>query len=82
MTYLPQMADESSRCYLFVAIDRATRRVFIRIHKFKTAANARQFLRDLERTNPMHIRTLAGDEGLAQSGARVVQETAAQPSGM
>jgi hypothetical protein len=24
MKYLPQMADESSRCYLFVAIDRAT----------------------------------------------------------
>jgi hypothetical protein len=39
--YLPQMADESSRRYLFVAIDRATRWVFIRIFKAKTAANAR-----------------------------------------
>ena len=29
--YLPQMADESRRRYLFVAIDRATRWVFIRI---------------------------------------------------
>jgi hypothetical protein len=27
--YLPQMADETSRGYLFVAIDRATRWVFI-----------------------------------------------------
>jgi len=29
--YLPQMPDESSRRYLFVAIDRATRWVFINI---------------------------------------------------
>jgi hypothetical protein len=42
VTYLPQMADESSRCHLFVAIDRATRWVFIRIFKAKTAANARR----------------------------------------
>ena len=44
---LPQMADQTSRRYLFVAIDRATRRVFIRIHSSKTAANARRFLRDM-----------------------------------
>ena len=43
------MADETSRRYLFVAIGRATRWVFIRIFKPKTAANARRFLRDLER---------------------------------
>ena len=29
--YLPQMADETTRRYLFVAIDRATRWVFVRI---------------------------------------------------
>ena len=45
--YLPQMADQTSRRYLFVAIDRATRRVFIRIYSSKTAANARRFLRDM-----------------------------------
>jgi hypothetical protein len=45
--YLPQMADEASRRYLFVAIDRATRWVFVRIMPAKTAANARRFLRDL-----------------------------------
>ena len=50
--YLPQMADESSRRFLFVAIDRATRWVFIRIYSSKTAANARRFLRDLERACP------------------------------
>ena len=31
--YLPQMADQTSRRYLFVAIDRATRWVFVRIYK-------------------------------------------------
>ena len=29
--YLPQMPDETRRCYLFVAIDRATRWVYFRI---------------------------------------------------
>ena len=55
--YLPQMADETRRRYLFVAIDRATRWVFIRVFKAKTAANARRFLRDLERVavNRPHI---------------------------
>nr|WP_265508485.1 hypothetical protein [Paracoccus rhizosphaerae] len=40
--YLPQMADEDRRRYLFVAIDRATRWVFVRIYPAKTAANARR----------------------------------------
>ena len=56
--YLPRMANETSRGYLFVAIDRATRRVFIAIYRNKTAANARRFLRDLERACPIHIRTI------------------------
>ena len=60
---LPQMADQTSRRYLFVAIDRATRRVFIRIHSSRTAANARRFLRDLERACPIRIRTMLTDNG-------------------
>ena len=56
--YLPQMADETSHRYLFVAIDWANRWVFIRVYNSKTAANARRFLRDLERTCPIHIRTV------------------------
>lgn len=43
VTYLPRMADQTSRRYLCVAIDRATRWVFIRVYKRKTAANARRF---------------------------------------
>ena len=57
------MADESRRRYLFVAIDRATRWVFIRIFPAKTAANARRFLRDLERACPIRIRTILTDNG-------------------
>jgi len=55
------MADETSRRYLFVAIDRARRRVFIRVFKVKTAANARRFLRDMERTCPLRIWTIVTD---------------------
>ena len=35
--YLPQMADESKRRYLFVAIDRATRMVCVQLRESKTA---------------------------------------------
>ena len=41
----------------------ATRWVFVRIYKSKTAANARRFLRDLERACPMKIRTILTDNG-------------------
>ena len=62
--YLPQMADESSRRYLFVAIDCATRWGFIRVFTAKTAANARRFLRDLARACPLRIRTILTDNVL------------------
>ena len=38
--YLPQMQDESRRRYLFVAIDRATRWVFVALKKDKSASPA------------------------------------------
>ena len=57
------MADERRHLYLFVAIDRATRWVFICVFNAKTAANARRFLRDLERACPMRIRTILTDNG-------------------
>jgi len=68
--YLPQMADETSRRYLFVAIDRATRWVFIRIYNSKTAANARRFLRDLERACPISIRMVLTDRAMARRHRR------------
>ena len=50
--------------YLFVAIDRATRWVFIRICNSKTAANAQRFLRDLERACPLRIRTVLTERAI------------------
>ena len=41
----------------------ATRWVFIRVCKSKTAANARRFLRDLERACPMRIRPVLTENG-------------------
>ena len=61
--YLPQMADETTRRYLYVAIDRATRWVFVRILPAKTAANARRFLRDLHRACPIRIAKTLTDNG-------------------
>ncbi|MBN2692291.1 MAG: DDE-type integrase/transposase/recombinase [Burkholderiaceae bacterium] len=59
MKYLPQMADEKVRCYVFVSIDRATRWVFIAIKRYKSAAAARSFLK----AAPFKIRTLLTDNG-------------------
>lgn len=61
--YLPQMADESRRRYLFVAIDRATRWVFVALKKDKTAASARRFLNELHDSCPLKITKLLTDNG-------------------
>ncbi|XZG71924.1 IS481 family transposase [Chitinibacteraceae bacterium HSL-7] len=61
--YLPQMADETSRRYLFVAIDRATRWVFVQIKPNKTAAAARSFLSALTKAAPFNVHTLLTDNG-------------------
>ena len=61
--YLPQMADETARRYVFVAIDRATRWVFIDIKSHKTAAAARSFLNAVAKAAPFKIRTLLTDNG-------------------
>ena len=71
--YLLQMVDEISRRCLFLAIARATRWVFIRVFKTKTAADARGFLRDLERACPKRIRTvLTPSHGLQANHCRAV----------
>ena len=59
--YPPHMANKMSRGYLFVAINGASRRVFIAMYRHKTAANARRFLDDLTRTCPIRIRTILTD---------------------
>jgi transposase InsO family protein len=61
--YLPQMQNEARRRYLFVAIDRATRWVFVAIKDNKTAASAKAFLRALQKACPIKIQKLLTDNG-------------------
>jgi transposase InsO family protein len=62
--YLPQMPDESHRRYLFVAIDRATRWVFMHIYGDQSEVSSVDFLNRLEQAAPMKIVKLLTDNGL------------------
>ena len=61
--YLPQMPDETHRRYLFVAIDRATRWVFMRSYRDQTDKSSTDFLRRLKQAAPMKIKTILTDNG-------------------
>ena len=61
--YLPQMPDEKERRYLFVAIDRATRWVFMHIYADQSEHSSVDFLNRLERAAPMKIVKLLTDNG-------------------
>jgi len=53
--YLPQMPDEDHRQYLFAAIDRATRWVYVELLQDKSAASAGGFLTRLIDKAPFTI---------------------------
>ncbi len=57
------MEDESCRKYLFVAIDRASRWVYLEIFPDKTAASARSFLERAVEKAPFNITKLSTDNG-------------------
>jgi transposase InsO family protein len=61
--YLPQMADEDKRSYLFVAIDRATRWVYLQRLTDKSARSAAGFLQRLLGAAPFKITKLLTDNG-------------------
>ena len=61
--YLPQMPDQTSRRYLFVAIDRASRWVFIRTYKDQSEASSTDFLRRVGKACPFKITKLLTDNG-------------------
>jgi len=61
--YLPQMPDEADRRYLFVAIDRATRWVFVHIYADQTEVSSCDFLWRLYQAAPMKITKLLTDNG-------------------
>lgn len=60
---LPQMSDEASRRYLFVAIDRATRWVYLRLYANQSEQSSTDFLRRLKAAAPMNIVKLLTDNG-------------------
>jgi len=61
--YLPQMPDETSRRYLFVAIDRATRWVHVGIYADQSELSSTHFLRSLHKAAPMKITKVLTDNG-------------------
>jgi transposase InsO family protein len=61
--YLPQMPDETSRSYLFVAIDRATRWVFAKVYPDQTEQSSVDFLARLQAACPFMIKIILTDNG-------------------
>ena len=61
--YLPQMPDETARKYLFVAIDRATRWVYMEIRASKSADSAQGFLKNLIQKAPFILTKILTDNG-------------------
>ena len=63
--YLPQMPDQDPRTYLFAAIDRVTRWVYVEILKDKSATTASGFLKRLINKAPFTISKVLTDNGKA-----------------
>ncbi|WP_368923135.1 DDE-type integrase/transposase/recombinase [Comamonas aquatica] len=78
--YLPQMQGEDQRRYVFVAINRATRWVFIAIKQHKTAASAKAFLAVVRRAAFFKIRTILTDHG-KEFTDRLFGSRSLQPTG-
>lgn len=78
--YLPQMRDEDRRRYAFVAIDRATRWVFVRLMRDKSARSASAFLKALRAAAPFQLRTILTDNG-KEFTDRLFATRAREPSG-
>jgi transposase InsO family protein len=61
--YLPQMPDQDQREYLFAAIDRASRWVYVEILPTKTGKHASAFLKRLLTAAPLTITKILTDNG-------------------
>ena len=57
------MPDQSRRRYLFVAIDRATRWVYLRTYGDQSERSSSDFLRRLKKVAPMNIKKILTDNG-------------------
>jgi len=62
VTYLPKI--DGQKYYLFVAIDRATRLLYYKVYKSKSADNAEQFLKECKEYFPFYITHILTDNGL------------------
>ena len=79
--YLPQMPDESSRRYLFVAIDRATRWVFINIYADQSENSSVDFLAKACAACPVKIVKLLTDNGSQFTDRFTTKGKNREPSG-
>lgn len=61
--YLPKMPDDPQKRYLLVAIDRATRWVYLEVITDKTAETAAAFIERCYKKCPVTIKTLLTDNG-------------------
>ena len=59
--HLPQMPDERQKRYLYVAIDRATRWVYLEIRRSQSTKDAQAFMKQVEQKAPFKIRTVLTD---------------------
>ncbi|MFA9462614.1 hypothetical protein [Thiohalorhabdus methylotrophus] len=61
-----RLPEESDRCFLFAAIDRASKWVYFEIRDDRKAATARTFVTNLIRRAPFRITHLLTDNGLPE----------------
>ena len=78
--YLPQMPDEDHQQYLFAAIDRATRWVYVELLQDKSAASVGGFLTRLIDKAPFTITKVLTDNGKEFTG-RFCATGQRQPTG-
>ncbi|MCL6556518.1 MAG: hypothetical protein K6T56_09185 [Burkholderiales bacterium] len=63
--YLPKTPEEEHRRHLFLAVDRATRWMFVKLYADKTAACGRAFWAALPKSCPPRSKTLLRENGTA-----------------
>ena len=78
--YLPKMQDEASRKYLFVAIDRATRWVYLEIRKDKSAKVGSGLPEGSAQKAPFKIRKILTDNGRSLPIVSALRENASPPA--
>ncbi|TDR52044.1 integrase-like protein [Halomonas ventosae] len=74
--HLPQMPDEQQKRYLYVAIDRATRWVYLEFRCSQSSKDAWAFMKQVEEKTPFKIRIVLTDnakcftDGFTRAGER------------